>query len=111
MWETPPWVAFAQAALAVLGGAFVTLLQARSTGLSLPVILALVVAAVLSAAILVRRLRRRPDGFVPRRVVGAPGFLTSAVAGLAIFGGYYALLFAAPSLIEGNTGYSPNRAL
>ena len=93
------------AALAVLGGAFVTLLQARSTGLSLPVILALVVAAVLSAAILVRRIRRRPDGFVPRRVVGAPGFLTSAVAGLAIFGGYYALLFAAPSLIEGNTGW------
>jgi hypothetical protein len=81
------------------------LLQTRSTGLSLPVILALVVAAVLSAAILVRRLRRRPDGFVPRRVVGAPGFLTSAVAGLAIFGGYYALLFAAPSLIEGNTGW------
>jgi MFS family permease len=92
-------------ALAVLGGAFVTLLQARSTGLSQPVILALVVAAVLSAAILVRRIRRRPDGFVPRRVVGAPGFLTSAVAGLAIFGGYYALLFAAPSLIEGNTGW------
>lgn len=93
------------AALAVLGGAIVTLLQARSTGLSLPVILALVVAAVLSAAILARRIRRRPDGFVPRRVVGAPGFLTSAVAGLTIFGGYYALLFAAPSLIEADTGW------
>ncbi len=92
------------AVLSVLAGAVITLLQAHSVGLSAPVTLVVAAAGVLAAAGLWWRVRRTPDGFVPRRVVAARGFLPAGVIGGTVFAGYYGVLFLAPSLIEQATG-------
>jgi len=94
------------ASLAAVGGAVITLLQARATGLGMPVLLAVAAVAVLSSSVLVVRVRRRPDGFVPREVVSAPGFLPAGFIGLSIVAGYYGLLYAAPALLERTFGWS-----
>ena len=94
------------ALLALVGGAVIVLLQAHSTGLPTPLVLALGVAAVVGALGLVRHVRHEPDGFVPRRVVGAPGFVAAGVTGLTIFAGYYGALFAAPALLERGADWS-----
>lgn len=57
-------------------------------------------AAALAAAGLWWRVRRTPDGFVPRRVVTARGFLPAGLIGGTVFAGYYGVLFIAPSLIK-----------
>src|SRR3954469_5473096 len=55
------------AVLSVLAGSVITLLQAHSVGLPVPVTLVVATAGVLAAAGLWWRVRRTPDGFVPRR--------------------------------------------
>lgn len=92
------------AVLSVLAGSLIALLQARSVGLPAPVTVAVAVAGVLAAAGLWRRVRRLPDGFVPRRVIAAHGFLPAGLIGGTVFAGYYGVLFVAPSLIEQATG-------
>jgi predicted MFS family arabinose efflux permease len=92
------------AVLSVLAGSVITLLQARSVGLPAPVTLAVAAAAVLAASGLWWRVRRTPDGFVPRRVIAARGLPAAGLVGGAIFAGYYGVLFLAPSLIEQATG-------
>ncbi|RSM44909.1 MFS transporter [Amycolatopsis balhimycina DSM 5908] len=88
------------AVLSVLAGSVITVLQAHSVGL--PVVVTLVVAAAgaLAAGALWWRVRRTPDGFVPRRVITARGFLPAGLIGGTVFAGYYGVLFLAPSLIE-----------
>ncbi|MFC6879449.1 MULTISPECIES: MFS transporter [Actinomadura] len=92
------------AALSVLAGSLITLLQAHSVGLSPAVTLVVAAAGVLAAAGLWWRVRRTPDGFVPRRVIAARGFVPTALVGASVFAGYYGVLFVAPSLIERATG-------
>ncbi|WP_186382396.1 MFS transporter [Amycolatopsis rhizosphaerae] len=92
------------AALSVLAGSLITLLQAHSVGLPAPVTLAIAAAGALAAVGLWWRMRRLPDGFVPRRVIAARGFLPAGLVGGTIFAGYYGVLFLAPSLIEQVTG-------
>ncbi|WP_405160656.1 MFS transporter [Nocardia sp. NBC_01499] len=92
------------AVLSVLAGSLITLLQAHSVGLSTPVTLVVAAAGVLAAVGLWWRVRRTPDGFVPRRVITARGFLSAGLVGATIFAGYYGVLFLAPSLIEQATG-------
>ncbi|WP_410622980.1 MFS transporter [Amycolatopsis sp. cmx-8-4] len=92
------------AVLSVLAGAVITLLQAHSVGLPAAVTLVVAAAGALAAAGLWWRVRRTPDGFVPRRVIAARGFLPAGVIGGTVFAGYYGVLFLAPSLIEQATG-------
>lgn len=92
--------------LVASGGTVVTLLQARSTGLRAPAVIGLAVALVTLIPLLAHRVSSRPDSFVPRRVVTAPGFVPAAVMGLTIFASYYAILYVAPSLLERATGWS-----
>jgi MFS family permease len=92
------------AVLSVLAGSLITLLQAHSVGLPAPVTLVVAAAGGLAAGGLWWRVQRTPDGFVPRRVVAARGFLAAGLVGGAIFAGYYGVLFVAPSLIEQATG-------
>jgi MFS family permease len=92
------------AVLSVLAASVITLLQARSVGLPAPVTLVVAAAGALAAVALWWRVRRTPDGFVPRRVVAARGFPAAGLAGAAVFAGYYGVLFLAPSLIERATG-------
>jgi MFS family permease len=92
------------AVLSILAGSVITLLQAHSVGLAVPVTLVVAAAGVLAAVGLWWRVRRTPDGFVPRRVIAARGFLPAGLVGATIFAGYYGVLFLAPSLIERATG-------
>jgi len=92
------------AVLSVLAGSLITLLQAHSVGLPAPVTLVVAAAGALAAVGLWWRVRRTPDGFVPRRVLAARGFLAAGLVGGAVFAGYYGVLFLAPSLIEQATG-------
>jgi MFS family permease len=92
------------AVLSVLAGSVITLLQARSVGLPAPATLAVAAAGALAAAGLWWRVRRAPDGFVPRRVITARGVPAAGLVGGAVFAGYYGVLFLAPSLIERATG-------
>lgn len=92
------------AVLSVLAGSLITLLQAHSVGLPAAITLVVAAAGVLAAATLWWRVRRRPDGFVPRRVIAARGVPAAGLVGGAIFAGYYGMLFVAPSLIERATG-------
>ncbi|WP_231960573.1 MFS transporter [Amycolatopsis thermoflava] len=92
------------AVLSVLAGSLITLLQAHSVGLSTSVTLVVAAAGALAAAGLWWRVRRTPDGFVPRRVITARGFLPAGLIGGTVFAGYYGVLFLAPSLIEQATG-------
>jgi MFS family permease len=102
--STGPIDVLGAALLSVLAGSLITLLQAHSVGLPGPVTLVVAAAGVLAAVGLWRRVRRTPDGFVPRQVVAARGFLAAGLVGGAIFAGYYGVLFVAPSLIEQATG-------
>ncbi|MFB8282681.1 MFS transporter [Nocardia colli] len=95
------------AVLSVFAGSLITLLQAHSVGLPVPVTLVVAAAGVLAAVGLWWRVRRTPDGFVPRRVIAARGFLPAGLVGATIFAGYYGVLFLAPSLIEQATGGGP----
>jgi MFS family permease len=92
------------AALSILAGSLITSLQAHSVGLPAPVTVVVAAAGALAAGGLWWRVRRTPDGFVPRRVVAARGFLAAALVGGVVFAGYYGVLFLAPSLIEQATG-------
>ena len=88
------------AVLSVLASSVITLLQAHAVGLPIPVTLVVAAAGVLAAAGLWWRVRSTPDGFVPRRVITAPGFPAAGLIGGTVFAGYYGVLFLAPSLIE-----------
>ena len=92
------------AVLSVLASSLITLLQAHSVGLPTPVTLVVAAAGALAAVGLWWRVRRTPDGFVPRRVIAARGFLPAGLVGGTVFADYYGVLFLAPSLIEQATG-------
>jgi len=94
------------ALLTVLSGAGVTLLQAHATGLGTRVVVLLLVVELVSAVALVVRVRRRPEGFIPRSVVTAPGFLATSVVGLTVVAGYYGLLYATPELLQRSFGWT-----
>lgn len=98
------------AVLSVLASSLITLLQAHSVGLPAPVTLVVAAAGVLAAVGLWWRVRGKPDGFVPRRVIASRGFLASGLIGGTVFAGYYGVLFRAPSLIEQATGGGPLEA-
>ncbi|MFF1612378.1 MFS transporter [Amycolatopsis sp. NPDC058278] len=98
------------AVLSVFAGSVITLLQAHSVGLPVPVTLVVAAAGVLAAAGLWWRVRATPDGFVPRRVLTARGFPAAGLIGGTVFAGYYGVLFLAPSLIEHATGGGPLEA-
>lgn len=86
--------------LSVLAAVIIALLHSTSAALPVPVPLVMVVVTMATAAALVNHVRRRLDGFVPRRVVTAPGLLSGAVVGLTLFAGYYGVLSAAPELLS-----------
>ncbi|WP_308816648.1 MFS transporter [Pseudonocardia alni] len=95
------------ATLVVLAGAVITLLQAHAVRLPVELVVGLVVVVVLAAAVLTRHVRRVPDGFVPRVVVGTRGLPAAGIVGAGIFAGYYGVLFLAPAMLEQATGGGP----
>ncbi|WP_328537677.1 MFS transporter [Streptomyces sp. NBC_00344] len=82
-----------------LAGALALLLQAPSTHVGWAVVVALGAVVLILAAAAVRHVRRVPEGFVPRLVVGNARFVLAAAAGFTLFAGYLIIQFAAPRLI------------
>ncbi|WP_051856456.1 MFS transporter [Streptomyces sp. NRRL B-1347] len=62
--------------------------------------LAALAGALVSAVLLALHVRRRPEGFVPARLVRSPLFLTSAVLAAALSTAYFTLLFTVPRLLK-----------
>ncbi len=93
------------ALLTVVGAAVIVLLQAAATSLPAGVTAGVGVLGVAAAILLRGHVRRRPEGFLPQRVLVAPGFLTTGLVGLTVFAAYYATLFAVPALLRADTGW------
>lgn len=92
------------ALVAATAAGLVLLVQSPSIGVS-----AVVVGGVLLLtgvpAVLVR-VRRRPDGFLPRSVLSEPAVLRSALGGAALPASWFGLLVAIPTVL-GAAGWSP----
>ncbi|MFD7102829.1 MFS transporter [Streptomyces celluloflavus] len=65
---------------------------------------ALVCAAAI-AAVLVLRVRTRPDGFVPVAVLRTPVFLSASAVVCALSTSYFSLLYIVPRVLKGSEGW------
>ncbi|QCX78872.1 Major Facilitator Superfamily protein [Streptomyces sp. YIM 121038] len=85
-----------------------TLLIALATALILlPTAPLPALAGALAAAVLLgAHVRRRPEGFVPARLLRSPLFVTSAVLGAALSTSYFTLLFTVPRLLQDRAGWT-----
>ncbi|WP_219825968.1 MFS transporter [Nonomuraea typhae] len=87
-------------------GALLVVVQSASLGLG-PVVVGVVVAAlVASASALAWWVGRRPYGFVPHAVVGRRVLWPVVAAGVGVFGGLFATMFAAPQVLARLHGWS-----
>ncbi|WP_369138873.1 MFS transporter [Modestobacter versicolor] len=82
----------------------VLLIQSPSSG----VVIATVGAALLGLGVpaVAARVRRRPEGFLPRAVVREPVVVRSALAASAVPAAWFALLIAVPAVLAGE-GWTP----
>ncbi len=89
---------------AVLVGAtaagLVLLVQSPSTGP--PVAVTGLLLLVLGVPVVVRHVRRRPDGFLPRSVAGNATVVRSAIAAATVPGAWFGLLIAVPAVLVGD---------
>ncbi|MGW6459472.1 MFS transporter [Streptomyces sp. NPDC055078] len=58
------------------------------------------IAAAVAGLLLAAHIRRRPDGFVPRPVLGSRTFRAAAVAACALSTSYFTLLYTVPRQLE-----------
>ncbi|MEW9549739.1 MFS transporter [Nonomuraea sp. NPDC050783] len=94
------------AALTVGVSTLLVLIQSRTLDLGGPVVAALAAGFVLAAGALAWRVVRRPDGFVPRAVVGRPAYRIESAIGAGVFGGLFAAMYAIPQILAGSYGWS-----
>ncbi|MFB4293458.1 MFS transporter [Nonomuraea sp. ATR24] len=94
------------AALTVTVSTLIVLIQARTLKLGLPVILALAMVLVLAAAALAWWTARRPDGFVPRQVIGDGACRIAAAIGAGVFGALFAAMYVIPQFLAATYGWS-----
>ena len=99
--------AIGAALVVVLASSVVLLLETPSIDFATWVLVALGAVAAAAAALLARRVGRVPDGFIPAAVVRSRRYVLGALAALTLFGGYLAMLFAAPLLLLEHHDWSP----
>ncbi|GAA3383511.1 MFS transporter [Cryptosporangium minutisporangium] len=63
-------------------------------------------AAVVLLLLVAARVRSRPDGAVPAVLIGNPRFLAACALAFALGVGNFALLYAAPDLLQSHTGWT-----
>jgi MFS family permease len=97
------------ALVVVLSASVVLLLETPSIDFATWVLVALGALAAGAAALLVRRVRRVPDGFIPAVVVRSRRYVLGALSALTLFAGYIAMLFAAPLLLLQDHDWSPTQ--
>ena len=66
-------------------------------------VLLLVVGAVATRA----HVRRRPEGFLPARVVGSRSMVLSSLAGMTLLAAYLGLILAIPQILAAEQGWQP----
>jgi hypothetical protein len=94
------------AVLTVVVSTLLVLVQSRTLKLGGPVVLALAAALILAAIVLVRWSARRPNGFVPREVVGEKAYRRPAAIGVGVFGGLFATMYVVPQILAASYGWS-----
>jgi MFS family permease len=82
----------------------VLLVQSPSSGVVIATVGALLLG--LGVPAVAARVRRRPEGFLPRAVVREPVVVRSALAASAVPASWFALLIAVPSVLAGQ-GWTP----
>jgi MFS family permease len=97
------------ALVAVLASTVVLLLEAPSIDFPAWLLVALAGVGVGTAWLLARRIRTVPHGFLPPGLIRSRRYVCGALATLAVFGAYVALLFAAPSLLVQAHDWSPTQ--
>jgi hypothetical protein len=97
------------ALVVVLASSVVLLLETPSIDFASWVLVALGALAVGASALLARRVRRVPDGFIPAAVVRSRRYVLGALAALTLFGAYLAMLFAAPLLLLQDHDWTPTQ--
>jgi MFS family permease len=93
----------------VLASSVVLLLETPSIDFATWVLVALGALAVGATALLARRVRYLPDGFIPAVVVRSRRYVLGALAALTLFGAYLAMLFAAPLLLLQDHDWTPTQ--
>jgi MFS family permease len=93
----------------VLASCVVLLLETPSIDFAGWVLVLLGVVAAGAAALLARRVRRVADGFIPEAVLRSRRYVCGALATLSLFGGYLAMLFAAPLLLLQDHDWTPTQ--
>lgn len=90
--------------VAATAAGVVLLVQSPSTGVVVAGVgAALVIFGLPSVAL---RVRRRPNGFLPREVIRNPAVVRSALAAAAVPAAWFALLIAVPAVLVGQ-GWQP----
>jgi MFS family permease len=93
----------------VLASSVVLLLETPSIDFAPWVLVALGALAAGAAALLARRVRRVPHGFIPAAVVRSRRYVLGALAALTLFGAYLAMLFASPLLLLQDHDWTPTQ--
>ncbi|MEU5877786.1 MFS transporter [Spirillospora sp. NPDC047279] len=93
-------------ALTVTVSTLLVLIQARTLDLGGPAVVVLAAVLVLGAAALAAWVARRPDGFVPRSLIGDAAYVRAAGLGIGIFGGLFATMYVVPQILARSHGWS-----
>jgi MFS family permease len=92
--------------LVVTAAGILVLIQAKTLHLPVVVVVTTAVIAAVTAIGLALWVRWRPQGFVPRALIADSTFRTASAIGFGVFGGLYAILFAAPQILVLGHGWS-----
>lgn len=98
--------ALGAALLTTTATALLVLIQAPALDLPLPLVVAVAAVLTVAAGSLAMRVRRRPDGFVPRALASNRAFGAAAATGFGVYGGFFAALYAVPQILVGVHGWS-----
>jgi MFS family permease len=93
----------------VFASSLVLLLETPSIDLATSLLVGLGALAAASGALLVRRTRSLPDGFIPAALVRSRRYVCGALATLTLFGAYVSMLFAAPLLLLQDRDWTPTQ--
>ena len=92
--------------LAVAATTVVLLIQAHTLALAPPLFAATALLAALAAAALAWRVRRAPEGFLPRALAADRAFVLASATGFGVFGGLFGAMYAVPQLLVNAHGWS-----
>ncbi|MEJ3657608.1 MFS transporter [Actinomycetes bacterium KLBMP 9759] len=91
--------------LTVAASGLLVLLQGATLRLPVAGVVALAVVTVAAAVATAVRVRRRPEGFLPRSLLAVPTFRIGAAVGAGVFAGLFAAMYSVPQVLVGGAGW------